>query len=168
MLGFLLGAATMLAATRRPCHAWFLVVAVSTEFAVFLAISMFIDRDRPDVEPLGDVPSTGSYLSGQVAVANVLYGGLCVAASISRRSGIGRVGAGMTVVVASFVAMSRLYEGVHHPIDVIGGGLLGVSALLSTTWAFQLTPAVAPRPPALHQGSDPSRSAGTPAPRMER
>lgn len=169
VLGVLLGAATMLAAAGRSRHAWFLVVAVSTEFAVFLATSTLIDRDRPDVEPLGDVPSTASYPSGHVAVAIVLYGGLCVvASSISRRSDIGRVGAGMTVVVASLVGMSRLYEGVHHPIDVLGGGLLGVTALLSTTWAFQLTPTVATRPPALHPGSDLSCSAGTAAPKMER
>jgi undecaprenyl-diphosphatase len=141
VLGVLIGAVTMLAAAGRFRHGLFLVVAVATEFSVFLATSYLIGRGRPNVEPLGEVPSTGSYPSGHVAVAIALYGGLAiVAASITGRPGIGRIGGSITTALALFVGAARLYEGVHHPIDVLGGGLLGVTALLSAAWAFRLEP----------------------------
>lgn len=147
VIGVIVGAVTMLAAAGRFRHGLFLLVAVSTEFAAFLATSYLIGRDRPDVEPLGEVPSTGSYPSGHVAVAIVLYGGLTVvAASISRRPGVGRIGCWITAVLALFVGLSRMYEGVHHPLDVLGGVLLGVAALTSAAWAFGLMPEPASEP----------------------
>ena len=40
-----------------------------------------------------------------------------------------RVAAIPAAVVIAYVASSRVYEGVHHPTDVIGGAVLGVGAL---------------------------------------
>jgi len=167
VIGVLIGAVTMLAAAGRFRHGLFLVVAVATEFSVFLATSYLIGRDRPDVDPLGEVPSTGSYPSGHVAVAIVLYGGLTVvAASIGGHRRVGRIGGWITVVVALFVGLSRLYEGVHHPIDVLGGALLGITALLSAAWAFGLMPSPAAGPsnphpqPAVNEPAGPTQVIG--------
>lgn len=147
VVGVLIGAVTMLAAAGWLRHAVFLLVAVATEFAVFLATSYLIGRDRPDVNPLGEVPSTGSYPSGHVAITIVIYGGLTVvAASTSGRPGVLRIGGWISGVLALFVGISRLYEGVHHPIDVLGGALLGVTALLAAARAFRLLPTPALRP----------------------
>jgi undecaprenyl-diphosphatase len=139
VLGVLGGAVAMLVAAGHGRHALVLVVAVTTEFAGFLVTSYVIGRDRPDVEPLGSVPSTASFPSGHVAVAIALYGGLVlVATSLTRNAGVGRVGAVFVTVTTLFVGASRVYEGVHHPIDVVGGIVLGALALASAGWSSGL------------------------------
>ena len=37
-----------------------------------------------------------------------------------------------------FVAMSRMYRGMHHPLDVGGGLLIGVGALLVLVFACRV------------------------------
>ena len=37
----------------------------------------------------------------------------------------------LAAVAVVFVASARVYEGVHHPTDVIGGAVLGAGALLA-------------------------------------
>ncbi len=142
VLGVLVGAVAALVAAGRARHGLVLVLSVATEFTCFLVTSYAIARDRPDVEPLGQVPSTHSFPSGHVAVAVALYGALAlVAASLTAGRGVpgvGRVAAVVVAVVVVFVAGSRLYEGVHHPIDLAGGALLGVCALGSAAWAAGL------------------------------
>jgi undecaprenyl-diphosphatase len=139
VLGVLAGAVTMLVASGHRRHGMLLVVAVTTEFLVFIATSVAIGRDRPDVEPLGEVPSTASFPSGHVAVAIALYGGLAlVATSLSRDRAVGRIGAAVTAVLVVYVGASRVYEGVHHPTDVAGGVVLGLAALTSAAWSCSL------------------------------
>jgi undecaprenyl-diphosphatase len=141
VLGVLAGAVTMLAASGHARHGLVLVVAVTTEFITFLVTSFAIGRDRPDVEALGEVPSTASFPSGHVAVAIALYGGLAlVAASLTRQQRNARIGAALTAIIAVYVGMSRVYEGVHHPLDVVGGVVLGVAALSSAAWSSKLLP----------------------------
>ena len=99
-----------------------LPIGLAMELAVFLTVSTIIGRERPDVTPLGSVPSTSSFPSGHVAAGVVLYGGLVlIAASITGSKAVARVAAIAATVVVAFVASSRVYEGVHHPTDVIGG-----------------------------------------------
>jgi undecaprenyl-diphosphatase len=149
VLGVLAGAVTMLVASGHGRHGLLLVVAVSTEFLVFLATSVIIGRERPDVEPLGEVPSTASFPSGHVAVAIALYGGLAlVATSLTRDRTVGRIGALTTAVLVVYVGSSRVYEGVHHPIDVAGGVVLGLAALTSAAWSSSLVPRLAFATPA--------------------
>jgi undecaprenyl-diphosphatase len=139
VLGVLGGAVAMLVAAGHARHAAVLVVSVTTEFTGFLVTSYVIGRDRPDVEPLGSVPSTASFPSGHVAVAIALYGGLVlVATSLTRDAAVGRVGAAFVACVTLYVAASRVYEGVHHPIDVAGGVVLGLAALASAGWSSGL------------------------------
>jgi undecaprenyl-diphosphatase len=134
VLGVLVGAVTMLAASGHLRHGLLVVVAICTEFTVFLVTSIVIGRDRPSVEPLGEVPSTASFPSGHIAAAIALYGALAVVAmSLTHSRAVGRAGFWATAVLAAFVGLSRLYEGVHHPIDLVGGILLGVAALASAS-----------------------------------
>ena len=101
------------------------------EFIGFLTVSTTIGRERPDVTPLGSVPSTSSFPSGHVAAGVVLYGGLVlIAASITGSNAVARRAAIPAAVVIACVASARVYEGVHHPSDVIGGAVLGMGALL--------------------------------------
>jgi undecaprenyl-diphosphatase len=102
------------------------------ELTVFLSVSTIVGRERPDVQTLGSVPSTSSFPSGHVAAAVVLYGGLVlIAASLRPSRAVSRVGVVFATIAVVFVASARVYEGVHHPTDVIGGAVLGAGALLA-------------------------------------
>lgn len=123
--------------------AWIAVI-VPTELLFFLTVSYAVGRKRPDVEHLGSVPSTGSFPSGHVAVTIVLYGtiALIISAHLRARSPKARravaiIGSGWTLIAASFVGWARIYRGMHHPLDVAAGTILGCAVLYVGFFAFQ-------------------------------
>ena len=84
----------MLWLTGHRHHACLLPTGLAVELGVFLTVSTIIGRERPDVTPLGSVPSTSSFPSGHVAAGVVLYGGLVViAASITGSKAVARAAA---------------------------------------------------------------------------
>jgi undecaprenyl-diphosphatase len=116
-------------------HLWrelgFLASAFFIEFSVFLTTVTLIARPRPSVPKLDGVPSTSSFPSGHVAAAIVLYVGLAILISSRTR----HLAIRMTVwtVAVTFVVgvgVSRVYRGLHHPIDVFAGVVLGTGAIL--------------------------------------
>ena len=130
VIGTAFGASTMLWLTGYRRQACTLPVGLALELTVFLTVSAIIGRERPDVTPLGSVPSTSSFPSGHVAAGVVLYGGLVlIAVSISGSRAVARGAAIPAAVVIASVGSARVYEGVHHPTDVIGGAVLGMGAL---------------------------------------
>ena len=115
-----------------------LAVIVPTELAFFLTVSYAVGRTRPDVVHLGSVPSTGSFPSGHVAVTIVLYGTLAMIVSAHVRSQtrspivtpvVAVLTWGWTIVAAAFVGWARMYRGMHHPLDIAAGALLGGAVL---------------------------------------
>ncbi|MEU1472796.1 diacylglycerol kinase family protein [Streptomyces sp. NPDC005761] len=111
-------------------EAVFLAVSVSLQALVFLVITVSVDRDRPDVERLDPSPPTASYTSGHTGAATALYGGLAVLV-LSRIRGPWRKAVGvLLLLVPLLVAVARLYRGMHHPTDVLGGLLNGSLSLL--------------------------------------
>ena len=131
VLGVLVGAASMLWVTGRKRHAATVMLAVLLEFTTFLAVGAIVGRSRPDVEALGSVPSTPSFPSGHTAAAFVLYGALVlVARSLSSRT-VPKALWAVPIATGTLVAAARVYEGVHHPIDVVAGLLLGIGALIA-------------------------------------
>jgi undecaprenyl-diphosphatase len=82
------------------------------------------------------VPSTSSFPSGHVAVAVVLYGSLTlVARRLVPGHRVPRSTWLLPACVALVVGCSRVYEGVHHPTDVVAGALLGLGALIAAAYA---------------------------------
>ncbi|MFG2576936.1 diacylglycerol kinase family protein [Streptomyces sp. NPDC048481] len=111
-------------------QASFLAVAVSLQSLVFLVITEAVDRHRPDVDRLDASPPTSSYTSGHTGAATALYGGLAVLALTRLRGPWRRIVGGLLLLVPLMVAVSRLYRGMHHPTDVMGGLANGSLSLL--------------------------------------
>ncbi len=126
-------------AWRRPNV--FLVVAttaLTTQFSTTL-LKYAVGRDRPptvvlDPEPLLDVPTTSSFPSGHSS------------SSFACAFVLSRLAPRLTVplfVLAALIAYSRVYVGVHYPLDVVAGALFGLlvaTALLRLLGALRRSP----------------------------
>jgi membrane-associated phospholipid phosphatase len=107
---------------RRP---WFFAVLVTADLAtdgLSLLLRQGIGRARPpsvyrEPEPLVSVPHSGAFPSGHASAA---FACATVIAWASRRLAV------PAFALAAAIAWSRVYAGVHWPLDVLGGALLGV------------------------------------------
>jgi undecaprenyl-diphosphatase len=105
---------------------------------VFLTTVTLIERPRPSVPKLDGVPSTSSFPSGHVAAAIVLYVGLAILISSRTRNLVIRIVAwAVAVTIVAGVGISRVYRGLHHPIDVFAGVVLGIGAILFAILAIR-------------------------------
>ncbi|WP_371642796.1 diacylglycerol kinase family protein [Streptomyces mirabilis] len=128
----LLSCVALLLVPRLPMwrQAVFLAVAVSLQSLVFLAVTESVDRTRPDVHRLDASPPTSSYTSGHTGAATALYAGLAVLVLSRVRRPWRWPLAGLLFLVPPAVGVARLYRGMHHPTDVIGGMANGALSLL--------------------------------------
>ena len=124
---------------RRWREPMLVAVAVAGEVAIFLAVTLLVDRQRPPVRHLDAAPPTSSFPSGHTAATVALWGALAVLASERARSALLRgLFLTLAVVVPLLVASSRLYRGMHYMTDVLGGFLLGGVWLLATVRGIRL------------------------------
>ena len=102
-----------------------------------------VQRDRPptvvlDPEPLMDVPTTSSFPSGHTST------------SFACAYVISRLAPRLTVFVyllAALIGLSRIYVGVHYPLDVLAGAVVGLvvaKALLTLLAALRRSPQAPP------------------------
>jgi undecaprenyl-diphosphatase len=120
---------------RRWHDGLFLAVAVTVEATVFVIVSFIVDRDRPPVEKLDPPAPSGSFPSGHTAAAVAFYAGLFIVVSWHTRNRLVRAVFAVVAIAAPLtVGVARAYRGMHHPIDVAAGLLLGVAAL-AVVWA---------------------------------
>ncbi|MFE2515714.1 diacylglycerol kinase family protein [Streptomyces mirabilis] len=147
----LLSCVALLLIPRLPMwrQAVFLAVAVSLQSLVFLAITESVDRTRPDVHRLDASPPTSSYTSGHTGAATALYAGVAVLVLSRVRRPWRWPLAGLLFLVPLTVGVARLYRGMHHPTDVIGGMANGALSLLIVGRALFIdrSVAAAPSPP---------------------
>ena len=109
----------------------FFVSAIAAEAATYLVTTLVIDRPRPHVVRFENLGSGASYPSGHTAASVVIYVGIAILVTTYVRNRVARVAAIVLAIVAPIaVAAARMYRGMHHPIDVIGGALIGVGCLL--------------------------------------
>jgi len=134
IVGLELLALLVLAVIRRWRDAAFLFCAVTLEAAVAFSTSIIVDRPRPKVIRLDDVPPTKSFPSGHTAAAIALYVGLAIILTPHVRHAAFRALIWLfAVLIPVFVGISRVYRGMHHATDVFGSVILGTLAL-SFAW----------------------------------
>jgi undecaprenyl-diphosphatase len=115
---------------RRWHDGVFLAMAVIVEASVFVVSAFIVDRDRPPVKHLDPAAPSGSFPSGHTGAAVAFYTGVLMVVLWHTRHRVWRWVFGVIgVMVPLIVATSRVYRGMHHPIDVVAGLLLGLMAL---------------------------------------
>jgi undecaprenyl-diphosphatase len=110
--------------------AGFLLFALAVESGSYRATTLVVHRHRPEVHRLETLPVNASYPSGHTAASIAIYCG--IALLLTSRIADRRAQVAIWIVAALiplFVAFSRMYRGMHHPLDVAGGVLIGVAAL---------------------------------------
>ena len=141
VIGVTVGAGSILLAARLWRQVTVLAVGLPLELGVFLSTTYVVGRRRPVIDPLDAVPATASFPSGHMAASIVLYGGLAVVAcSLGISPTARRAVWTVAVVLAVGVGFSRVYRGLHHPIDVLGGAALGVACLVVAVAITHLVP----------------------------
>ena len=108
---------------RKWRIAAFAVLVLLVESATYRVASIVVPRDRPHVARLENLPADESYPSGHTAASVAVYCGpvlLLTSAFPARRW---RVAAWViALLLPVFVACSRMYRGMAHPLDVPAGG----------------------------------------------
>lgn len=132
------GIASTLAVTGRRQMAADVLAAGTATWVVAQGSKTGVRRERPyeadGVRRLIRPPTGSSFPSGHAAV------GMAVLTVIGGHSPV-RVAAPCLQALGAYVALSRVYVGVHYPTDVIGGAGLGLA--LGALWRGPL--AAAPR-----------------------
>jgi undecaprenyl-diphosphatase len=110
----------------------FLLFALAVEAGSYRATTLVVHRHRPGVHRLEKLPVDASYPSGHTAAAIAVYCGiaLLVTSRITNRTAQVAIWL-VAALIPVFVAFSRMYRGMHHPLDVAGGVLIGIAALSS-------------------------------------
>jgi undecaprenyl-diphosphatase len=128
-----LGLALVLAVVSRRLSPLVLVLlAVAAADGIANVVKSAVGEHRPrHSDPLVAMPHSVSFPSGHAATA---FAGATVLAWLLPRA------APAFYVLALAIAYSRLYVGVHFPLDVVGGGAIGVvTALLLLAVARRLS-----------------------------
>ena len=113
---------------RRPFLALPVVVAVlGADFAADV-FKLFIYRHRPFEHQIGPSQRTHSFPSGHTATS---FAGAFMLSALAPRF------RPVFYVLAVLIGLSRLYNGVHYPTDVLAGAALGTLVALAVQRGFR-------------------------------
>ena len=129
---------------RRWRIAAFAVFVLVVESATYRVTSLVVPRDRPHVQRLEDLPADASYPSGHTAASIAVYAGLVLLLTSRFKSRGTRIALWIAAILLPIaVALSRMYRGMHHPLDVAGGLVVGIGALIVLLFACRAAGAAA-------------------------
>jgi membrane-associated phospholipid phosphatase len=138
--------AIVCAALRRWRIAAFAVFVLAVESATYRITSIVVPRDRPSVPRLEHLEFDASYPSGHTAASIAVYSGLVLLLTTRFTSSLSKALAWTgAILLTTFVALSRMYQGMHHPLDVAGGVLVGIGAILVLLFACRAAGAAGER-----------------------
>jgi undecaprenyl-diphosphatase len=136
--------ALVAAVRRRWRAAAFIVTAIAVEAATYRVATFAIDRQRPHVPRLDDLPVNDSFYSGHTAASVAVYCGIALLlTSWLRRTGARVAVWIVAIAIPLLVALARMYRGMHHPTDVTAGLLVGVGCLIVALTAARAAGAAA-------------------------
>lgn len=127
-----IAAVTAFALRRPPIFVSVLLAAALTEASTSL-LKLLIPRARPELQGLLARPRTHSFPSGHSATSFACATVLAAAVPRARVP---------LLVLAALIAWSRVYVGVHYPLDVLAGAVIGVALGLLVLRAPPLLAAV--------------------------
>lgn len=118
-------AVVQLLLSGRRAVAAYVGSAVLSGTAISSVLKALFDRPRPDIPGAPHV-FTSSFPSGHATLSGVVF--LTIAAVLAATTESRRLKAfylGVGVFLTFIVGMSRIYEGVHYPTDVMAGWMIG-------------------------------------------
>jgi len=131
---------------KRWLLAGFVLSSIVIESGTYRATVLFVDRDRPDVKRLEDLPVDASFPSGHAAASIAMYWGFALLLTSRMSSTWAKVLVwSCAVLITAVVATSRMYRGMHHPLDILAGVLIGIAALSLALLLARVTGYVARR-----------------------
>lgn len=133
VLPILVGVLALAAAALRHWRiAGFVLFALAVESAAYRTTTLVVHRHRPPVHRLEQLPVNASYPSGHTAASIAVYCGLALLVTSRFAARLPRYAIwAVAVAIPVFVALSRMYRGMHHPLDVLGGVVIGVATLVA-------------------------------------
>jgi undecaprenyl-diphosphatase len=142
ILWLILGAAAAILWRRTEIFALVFVAYFVSDTLSHILRRIF-DRDRPpvanpDPEPLVHVPGDPAFPSGH---ASTSFACAAVLAWLTPLSPV------PLFAVAALVAFSRVYMGVHYPLDAVGGAVLGLAVATALRRLVEARRRSAPAPP---------------------
>jgi membrane-associated phospholipid phosphatase len=132
------------AVLRKWRIAAFVVFALAVESASYRATTLVVHSHRPRVARLENLPVNAAYPSGHTAASIAVYGGVILLLTSRFTGGAFRASAWtFAVAMVTFVAAARIYRGMHHPLDVAGGVVVGIAAVSVLVFACRTAGAAA-------------------------
>ena len=129
---------------RRWRVAAFIVTAIAVEAATYRVATITIDRQRPHVRRLDELPVNDSFYSGHAAASVAVYCGIALLVTSWVRNGALRVMIWLVALaIPLLVGLARMYRGMHHPTDVAAGLLIGAGSLVVAVAAARAAGAAA-------------------------
>lgn len=109
---------------RKLAAAAFLVLTALGQFVVANSIKALVDRARPDIDQLTHFSGT-SFPSGHATAAAAAYAAFALVLGRGRSARVKTALAAGAVAIATGVACTRVFLGVHWLTDVLAGLALG-------------------------------------------
>lgn len=131
VIGIAVAVGVVLLVMKRLASVLLLATAMLAEVSIFVATTLLVERDRPDVAQMDASPPTSSFPSGHTAAATALALSLALIITWNVRSTAVKVTAwSLALMIGPAVGVARVYRGMHHPTDVAMGLLMGAACLL--------------------------------------